>query len=80
MDKQHEYGVQPLDKILNELNLTNHDLVASSTEQISHKMVHKGRKGRRLSRQVQTKILNALNACQNNNAFTLQDIFTYDGK
>lgn len=80
MDKQREYGIQPLDKILNELDLTNHDLVGSSTKQITHKMAHKGRKGRRLSRNVQTKILNALNACQNIKMFTLQDIFTYDGK
>ncbi|MFT4551056.1 MAG: hypothetical protein ACI9MB_005037, partial [Verrucomicrobiales bacterium] len=32
-------GPQPLDEIMNSLDLCNHDLVAASTEQLSHKMV-----------------------------------------
>ncbi len=80
MDKSQEYGCQPLDAIMGSLDLQNHDLVKSSTEQITHKMVHKARSGRRLTRKVQIKILNALNACQTQRSFTLKEIFTYDGK
>ena len=80
MDKPLEYGLQPLDALMNKLNLQNHDLVETSCEQITHKMIRKGRSGRRLSRKVQIKILNALNACQTQKVYTLEDIFNYDGK
>jgi hypothetical protein len=76
----NEFGLQPFDKILVELNLQNHDLVAASTEQITHKMIAKARKGRRITRHVQIKILNALNTVQDKHVFTLNEIFNYDGK
>ena len=79
-DLPNEFGLQPLDKIFNELNLQNHDLVASSHQQITHKMVAKARTGRRLSHHIQIKILNALNNAQSQRAFTLNEIFNYDGK
>lgn len=75
-----EVGCQPLDKVLNDLELKNHDLVAASKAQLTHKMIAKGRKGRRLSRNVQLKIVNALNAAQDKRVFTMNDLFTYDGK
>lgn len=40
--------------------LTNADLVKASTQQLTFKMVQKGRKGRPLTPNVQKKILNAL--------------------
>src|SRR3990167_4963793 len=52
---------QPLDALMNKLNISNADLVKASTEQLSFKMVNKGRAGnRRLSPNVQDKILTAL--------------------
>lgn len=79
MNKVYEYGIQPLDSIMNSSNLSNHDLVTKSEDQISHKMVKKGREGRRLSRNVQLKILKTLNAVQKQE-FTFKEVFNYNGK
>ncbi len=57
-----DLGPQPLDAILDEIGLSNHQLVALSTEQLTHKQVQKARKGRRISVNIQRKILRALNA------------------
>ncbi len=56
-----DLGPQPLDAILDEIGLCNHQLVALSTEQLTHKQVQKARKGRRISVNIQRKILKALN-------------------
>ena len=78
MDKniERELGEQPLAKIMAELGLKGHDLVSCSTEQISHKMVARAVKGRRLTPHVQVKILNALNKAAGKN-FALKDLFNY---
>lgn len=57
-----ECGIQPLDKIMEERGMKNHDLVAVSKEGLTHKQVQKGRKGRRLTRNIQDKIVVALSA------------------
>jgi len=57
-----ECGVQPLDKIMEERGLKNHDVVAASKDGLTHKQVQKGRKGRRLTRNIQDKIVAALSA------------------
>ena len=73
---ERNMGVQPLTSIMDEEGLTAHDLVAASQEQITHKMIARGRKGRRLSRNVQFKILRALiNATETQSA--LKDLFDY---
>ena len=54
-------GPQPVAEIMNSLGLKPHDLVAASTEQITHKMVSRACKGRWLTPNVQSKFLNALN-------------------
>jgi hypothetical protein len=59
-----------------ELELKPHDLVAASTEQITHKMVSRGCKGRRLTKNIQRKLLNALNTASGN-VYSLADLFTY---
>jgi len=56
-----DLGPQPLDAILDGIGLSNHRLVALSTEQLTHKQVQKARKGRRISVNIQRKILRALN-------------------
>ena len=75
-----EKGVQPLDALLAKLNLKNSDLVEHSTEQLTHKMVAKGRKGRALTYNAQMKILKALNARQSEKVFTLSELFNYEGR
>lgn len=71
-----EYGVQPLDAIMEEQGLRNHDLVAASTEGLTHKQVNKGRKGRRLTRNVQDKIVVSL-CSVTGNEYSSSDLFTY---
>lgn len=71
-----DLGSQPICEILEKHGLKAHDLVAASTEQITHKMVARACKGRRLSPRVKLKILNALNnACEIEHK--LSDIFNY---
>jgi hypothetical protein len=75
-DLERDLGEQPLARLLMELELKPHDLVAASTEQITHKMVQRGCKGRRLTRNVQGKLLCALNTATGN-VYSLADLFTY---
>jgi hypothetical protein len=74
-----EMGPQPLDKLMVRLNLKNNDLVAKSKDQLTFKVLMKGRKGRRLTLNAQQKILNALHAAQDQR-FALSDLFNYSGK
>jgi hypothetical protein len=71
-----EYGPQPVAALLEKHNLTHHDVVAASTEQITHKMIGRACKGRKLSRHVQFKIVRALNAATEQE-YGLKDLFNY---
>lgn len=73
---KRDLGEQPLAAIMAEKGLKPNDLVAASTEQITHKMVSRAAKGRRLTPHVQAKILAALNAVTGT-AYSLKDLFTY---
>ena len=74
-----EAGVQPLDAVLAELNLKSHDLVAASGEHLTHKEVQKGRRGRRLTANLQGKIVRALSAVAGR-PFATKELFTYEGR
>ncbi|HTF88783.1 MAG TPA: hypothetical protein VK843_10270 [Planctomycetota bacterium] len=74
----HDLGQQPIARLMIDLGLSPHDLVAASTEQITHKMVQRACKGRRLTSHVQVKILNALNV-RTAGSYVLTDLFTYRG-
>lgn len=71
-----DLGEQPLARIIAARGLKPHDLVAASTEQITHKMVARGVKGRRLTPGVQAKILRALNRATGT-TYSLGELFTY---
>jgi len=71
-----DLGEQPIAKIMALHELKAHDLVAYSTEQITHKMVNRAVKGRRLTPAVQSKILNALNKASKKD-YLLKDLFNY---
>ena len=71
-----ELGPQPIDSIMLENHLSNHDVVAASTEQITHKMVAKARSGRFLTQPVRQKILRALNQVLKAE-YTLNQLFNY---
>jgi transposase len=73
---KRDLGEQPLAKIMAEHGFKPHDLVASSTEQITHKMVSRAVKGRRLNLKIQYRLLNALNKAANKQ-YVLKDLFNY---
>jgi hypothetical protein len=73
---ERDLGPQPIAAILAKNSLKPHDLVAASTQQITHKMVSRACKGRRLTLNTQTKVLNALNAATGKK-FSLGDLFNY---
>lgn len=69
-------GPQPLDKIMEERGLKNHDLVAASKDGLTHKQVQKGRKGRRLTRHIQDKIVAALSD-YTGTTYKIDQLFNY---
>ena len=73
---ERDLGEQPLYRLMAEKDLKSHDLVAASTEQITHKMVQRGCKGRRLTRNVQGKLLRAFDKVTGE-THKLTDLFTY---
>ena len=73
---RRDLGVQPIAGILTERGLKSHDLVEASTVHITHKMVIRACKGRRLTTKVQKKIANALNRTSDE-SFTVGDLFNY---
>lgn len=75
-DLSRDYGPQPLAALLEARGLTNHQLVAASTEQLTHKMVAKACRGRYLSGKVRQKILRAF--CKlTGEVWTLAQLFNY---
>ncbi len=67
---------QPIARLMQEHGLKAHNLVAASTEQITHKMVARACKGRRLTLNTQSKVLRALNHATGK-SFSLSDVFNY---
>lgn len=75
-DIERNLGPQPIAALMAELNLKPHDLVAASDELITHKMVARACKGRRLTPNVQAKVRHALNKASGRD-FSLAQLFTY---
>ncbi len=73
---QRNLGEQPIVRIMRDHNLDPHALVAASTEQITHKMVSRACRGRRLTSRVQLKIISALSRAAGRE-YTREDLFTY---
>ena len=73
---QRDLGEQPIAQIIAEHGFKSHDLVINSTEQITHKMVARAAKGRRLNLKIQYRLLNALNKAAGKQ-YTLKDLFNY---
>jgi hypothetical protein len=73
---ERNLGEQPIATIMREHNLKPHDLVAASATPLTHKMVSRACKGRRLTLNTQTKVLAALNRAAGQN-YALGDLFDY---
>ena len=74
------FGPQPLDKIMTDLGLDNHDLVTASREPLTHKAVQRARKGRRLTNRMQLRIAEALTRASPpppDSPWKLSDLFNY---
>ncbi len=72
-----EKGTQPLDELMERLKVTNQDLVKTSSDQLTYKVVGKARKGKKLNEKMQLKVLHALQAVRPEMTFTLEDLFNY---
>ena len=55
-DPPRNLGPQPLAEVLEQRGVSPHDLVEASTEQITHKMVSRAIKGRRLTANTMRKV------------------------
>jgi hypothetical protein len=75
-DLERNLGEQPLARLMAEQGLKAQDLVAISSEQITHKMVARACKGRRLTPHVQAKIRRAYNQFTGQDR-SMADLFTY---
>ena len=66
--------------------LSNSDVVAAAPGLVTHKMLNKARRGRRLSRKVQLKVQEAFNGAASKKAadselsYGFDALFNYDGR
>jgi hypothetical protein len=77
---ERELGTQPLDTLMEEYSLRNQDVVSALPFlQLSHKVMGKARKGRRISRKLQAKVTQAFNAAipEDCPRCTTKDLFNY---
>ncbi len=74
--QDRDLGDQPLGALLDKHELTRRDLVAASTEQLTHKQVARAVKGRWLTPNLRVKILRALETASGER-FALAELFNY---
>ncbi len=77
MNIERNLGRQPIADVMDKHELRPHDVVAASSEQITHKMVSRATKGRRLTPHVMMKIVNALNLAVEEE-YSREDLFSYE--
>jgi hypothetical protein len=73
---ERNLGPQPIAEIMERHGLSAHDLVMASEVPMTHKMVARAVKGRRLTYNTQTIVRNALNRAANS-SYALSDLFNY---
>ena len=73
---ERNLGEQPITRIIQENNLTRHDLVEISAKHITHKMLARACKGRRLTPNTKNKILEALNKATER-TYSMKELFNY---
>ncbi len=62
-DATREHGVQPLDALLTQHGVSNHELMAVRPDLfLTHKQIAKARRGRQITRRMQLKVLEAVNS------------------
>ncbi len=73
---ERDLGPQPIADIMAKDNLRAHDLVSASTKQLTHKMVTRACKGRKLTANTKSKVLKAMNLAGGKD-YCLSDLFNY---
>lgn len=73
---KYDLGPQPVAKLMAEHGFKPNSLVSNSAEQLTHKMVSRAAKGRRLAPNIQRKVLNAMNKASGIE-YQLKDLFNY---
>jgi len=59
--ESNDLGTQPLDTMMQSWQMSNHQMVEVSTEQLTHKQVQRARSGRRLTLKMMQKVTRAFN-------------------
>jgi hypothetical protein len=74
-------GVQPIEAVMTEYGLKNHDVMQMNRGGLTHKHVAKARKGRRLTPKIKVRVTDALNAALKQRGvekqFVPKDLFNY---
>jgi hypothetical protein len=76
MTLERDLGPQPIGNLLAKHGLKPSDLVGASEDQLTHKMVARAVKGRRLTPNAMKKVRDALNAASGER-YQLADLFEY---
>lgn len=76
METERNLGPQPIGNVMAKRNLKPHDLVAASTEQLTHKMVQRAVKGRRLTDNTKRKVIAAIQLAAGFE-FSAEQLFNY---
>lgn len=80
---ERNLGAQPLEALMMEHGLSNHDVVAACKEPLTHKAVGRARKGRRLTPSMQKRVTEAFNEAMirkgeaTEQPWRVSDLFTY---
>ncbi len=75
-DTELHFGPQPIADLMQQLQLKPHDLVEASTEQLTHKMVARAIKGRRLTSNSKGIVQRAMNQATGN-VYKQVQLFNY---
>lgn len=75
-DLERNLGPQPLSQLMQTHGLAAHDLVEASPTQLTHKMVARACKGRRLTKKTKVKIRIALQVAAGEQ-FAMDALFNY---
>ncbi len=74
---ERNLGPQPIAELMVKHNLKPHDLVAAAASlQLTHKMVSRACKGRKLTERTRVKVLKSINLAAKQN-YNMRDLFNY---
>ena len=75
-DSSLEYGEQPIAQLMRDAGITAHDLVSASKVPMTHKMVARACKGRKLTANTKNIVLRALQIVTGK-TYSFTDLFNY---